>query len=62
VAIDREALTVTEVCEVLRVHQSTVDKLIKEGRLPAFRIGTDWPIRKAVIVRWLAEQTKGAPQ
>jgi excisionase family DNA binding protein len=61
-AIDREALTVKEVCEVLRVHQSTVYKLIKEGRLSAFRIGRDWRIRRAAIARWLAAQTKGAPQ
>jgi excisionase family DNA binding protein len=40
-AIGDEVLTVKEVCELLQVNQSTVYKLIKEGRIPAFRIGTE---------------------
>ena len=61
-AIGDEILTVKEVCKLLQVHQSTVYKLIKEGRIPAFRIGSDWRFQKEGIVRWMAEQTKGAPQ
>jgi excisionase family DNA binding protein len=56
-AIDHEVLTVKEVSELLRVHPSTVHKMIKEGRLTALRIGTDWRVRKAGIVRLLAERT-----
>ena len=51
-----------EVGEVLRVNQSTVYKLVRQGRIPAFRIGSDWRFRTDEIARWLAEQTKGAPQ
>jgi len=54
-ASDHEVLTVKEVCELLQVHQSTVYKLIKEGRIPAFRIGSDWRFLKDRIVRWMAE-------
>ena len=32
-AIGDEILTVKEVCELLQVHQPTVYKLIKEGRI-----------------------------
>jgi excisionase family DNA binding protein len=64
-ALDHEILTVKEVGEVLRVNQSTVYKLVRQGRIPAlipaFRIGSDWRFRTDEIARWLAEQTKGAP-
>ena len=60
-ASDPEVLTVKEVCELLQLHQSTVYKLIKEGKIPAFRIGSDWRFRKDLIMRWMAENTKGNP-
>jgi excisionase family DNA binding protein len=61
-AFDDEILTVKEVGEILRINPSTVYKLVKEGRIPAFKIGTDWRVRKAGIVRWMIEQTRGGPQ
>ena len=39
---DVRVLTVTEVCDYLRVHRSTIYRLLKRGDLPAFRIGSDW--------------------
>jgi excisionase family DNA binding protein len=59
--MDHEILTVKEVCGILQIDKSTVYKLIKEGRLPAFRIGTDWRVQKAGTMPWLAEQTNGTP-
>ena len=53
-ALDDEILTVKEVSELLRVNQSTVYKLIRQGRMPAFRIGSDWRIRTDLIARWMA--------
>jgi excisionase family DNA binding protein len=61
-AIGDEILTVKEVCKLLQVHQSTVYKLIKEGRIPAFRIGSDWRFLKDRLVRWMVEQAKGGCQ
>jgi excisionase family DNA binding protein len=53
---DYEILTVKEVCKLLHVHPSTIYKLTKTGKIPAFRIGTDWRFRSDVIERWTAEQ------
>jgi excisionase family DNA binding protein len=61
-ALGDELLTLKEVCELLQVTQTTVYKLIKAGKIPAFRIGSDWRFRKDLIVRWMAENTKGTPQ
>jgi excisionase family DNA binding protein len=57
--IDREVLTVKEVSELLQVHSSTLLKLVRQGKIPAFRIGTDWRFRKEGIERWMIEQTTG---
>jgi excisionase family DNA binding protein len=61
-ALGHEILTVKDVCELLKVNQGTVYKLIKEGRIPAFKIGTDWRFLRDRIVRWMFEQTKGGFQ
>jgi excisionase family DNA binding protein len=60
-AIDYEVMTVKEVSELLRIHETTVYKMVKEGKIPAFKIGSDWRFLKHRIVRWLAEQNKGVP-
>jgi excisionase family DNA binding protein len=62
VPLDDEILTVKEVSELLRVNRRTVYKLIRQGRIPAFRIGTDWRFRMESLSRWMAESNKGIPQ
>jgi excisionase family DNA binding protein len=61
-ALDHEVLTVKEVSELLKIHQTTVYKMIRESRIPAFKIGSDWRFQKDQIVRWMIEQTRGGPQ
>src|ERR1700676_661582 len=50
-----EVLTVKEVSDLLRVHPSTVYRLIRQGRIPSFQIGTDWRFLTHRLVRWMAE-------
>ena len=57
-----EVLTVKELCDLLRVNQSTVYKLVREGSIPAFRVGSEWRFRKDVIMRWMVEKTMHARQ
>ena len=61
-AIDHEILTVKEVSELLKIHEDTVYKMVREGRIPAFRIGSDWRFRKEETARWMVERTKGGSQ
>ena len=60
--IDHEVLTVKEICDLLQVHQTTVYKLVRQGRIPSFRIGTDWRFRKDLIESWMAEKSMSAGQ
>ena len=61
-ACDREFLTVREVCELLRIHPTTVYKLVRQGKIPSFRIGSYWRFRTDLIERWMAEKSMYARQ
>jgi excisionase family DNA binding protein len=61
-AVDGEVLTAKEVCDLLQIHPSTLYKLIRRGRIPSFRIGSDWRFLKDRVVRWMAEQPISASQ
>ena len=61
-AIDYEVLTLKEVSNLLRIHPATVYRLIRQGKIPSFQIGTDWRFLKHRLVRWMAEQSIDAPQ
>jgi excisionase family DNA binding protein len=49
-------MTVREISAYLRVHPSTIYKLLHRGELPGFRIGTDWRFNAEVIDRWCLER------
>ena len=53
-----QVLTVTEIAAYLRVHPSTVYKMLKTNQLPAFRIGSDWRFNLETIERWRIEREK----
>jgi excisionase family DNA binding protein len=50
-------LTVGELAKYLRVHRSTIYRLLKRRELPAFKIGSDWRFNAAQIDRWRLEQS-----
>ncbi len=43
---DKEILTVTQVAEYLQLSEMTTYKLVQEGRIPAFKIGRHWRVKK----------------
>jgi excisionase family DNA binding protein len=45
-------MTVTEVADYLRIHRSTVYRLLKDNRIPAFRVGSDWRFSRDAIDEW----------
>jgi excisionase family DNA binding protein len=61
-ADDQDILTVKEISDLLRLHPATVYKLVRQGKIPSFRIGSDWRFRRDLIERWMAENSMGAQQ
>jgi excisionase family DNA binding protein len=55
-----KVLTVNKLSEYLRVHRSTIYRLLKKGQLPGFKIGSDWRFNVEAIDEWRLQQ--GAAQ
>jgi excisionase family DNA binding protein len=56
-------MTVREVSEYLRVHSTTVYRLLKKGKLPAFRVGSDWRFNVDAIDLWRrGQESEGLEQ
>jgi excisionase family DNA binding protein len=54
-------LTLEEVASYLRVHPSTVYRLLKKRQIPAFKMGSDWRFNVESIDHWRAEAEKARP-
>ncbi|RKY31129.1 MAG: DNA-binding protein [Candidatus Omnitrophota bacterium] len=54
---EKEIMTTKEVAEYLHIHPLTVNRYAREGKIPAFRIGTDWRFHKKHIERWIQEKS-----
>lgn len=49
-------LTLPETAQYLRVHPTTVYRMLKSGKLPAFKVGTDWRFYRHSIDAWISTQ------
>jgi excisionase family DNA binding protein len=49
-------MTVGEVAEYLRVHQSTIYKMVHKGQIPAFKIGSDYRFNRDAIEKWMIDR------
>jgi excisionase family DNA binding protein len=49
-------MTVREVSAYLRVHPSTIYKLLKHNRIPAFQVGSDWRFNIETVDSWRLKQ------
>ena len=59
---DKEILTTKEVAEYLKIHPLTVHRYAREGKIPAFKIGTDWRFHKKYLEKWIKENLIYNPQ
>ena len=48
-------LTLEEVANYLRVHPSTIYRMLKRQEIPAFKVGSDWRFNLESIDRWRSE-------
>jgi excisionase family DNA binding protein len=46
-------MTLQEVAAYLKVHPNTVYRLARSGRIPAFKMGTDWRFERSALDRWI---------
>jgi excisionase family DNA binding protein len=49
-----QLLTVSEVCDAMRVSNMTVYRLIRSGELPAIRLGKTYRVLESEVERYLS--------
>ncbi len=54
---ESKVITIAELAEYLRVHRSTIYRLLKKGQLPDFKIGSDWRFNVEAIDQWRMQQS-----
>jgi excisionase family DNA binding protein len=59
-----EIMNLKEACALLRIHPATGYRLLKQGKLPAFRIGvgagTEWRFKRSELDKWRLAQSQRA--
>ncbi|RCX18920.1 AlpA family transcriptional regulator [Anaerobacterium chartisolvens] len=56
---ENEILTVSQVAEYLQLSEMTTYKLVQEGRIPAFKIGRHWRVKKSDLTSLIDRLQKG---
>jgi excisionase family DNA binding protein len=56
IAPSDQIFTIKELSEHLRVHPTTIYRLLRQGRLPGFRVGSNWRFSREAIEQWEREQ------
>ena len=55
---DEHFLTTDEAADYLQINHRTMYRLLKKGRIPAFRVGRQWRFRPRDIDAWVAAQRR----
>jgi excisionase family DNA binding protein len=58
---DHPIMTIREVAEALKVAEKTVYAMATDGEIPAFRVRSQWRIRRVDFESWLAKQLGHGP-
>lgn len=54
----REVMNVEQAARYLGVSPDTLYKYLSEGRLPAFKLGNRWRLKKSTLDRWMEKQSR----
>ena len=49
----KEYLSVAEMAQEFGIHEMTFYRMIRDKKIPAFKIGSQWRVRRADLNKWL---------
>lgn len=52
-----EVLGIEDVARLLQVNEWTIYRLVKAGKIPAFKVGKQWRFKRDTLDRWMERQT-----
>ena len=53
-------LTLSEAAKLLQVSTRTLQRMIRQNQLPAFKVGGQWRMRESQLSEWLDQREKSA--
>ena len=54
-----EIMTVTDVAEYLKISEVTTYKFVQEGKIPGFKVGRHWRVKRSDLAEFIEKQKKG---
>jgi len=57
--MDSEIMTITQVANYLQISEITTYKWVNEGKLPAFKIGRHWRVKKEDLTETIERLKRG---
>ena len=54
-----QVMTVEDLSAYLRVHRSTIYRMLRESDIPRFKIGSDWRFLKTAVDEWTIRAIEG---
>ncbi|OLO38965.1 DNA-binding protein [Alkalihalophilus pseudofirmus] len=57
--LEHEILTVSQVAKYLQISEMSTYKLVQEGRIPAFKIGRHWRVKKSDLADLIQKLKNG---
>lgn len=55
-----EILTIDQVADLLHLHEMTIYRLAKEGKLPGFKVGGRWRFQRDALETWMVDRAQVA--
>ncbi len=55
-----ELLNVEDVANLLHLHSMTVYRLVREGKLPGFKVGGRWRFHRSALDDWMGDRAQVA--
>lgn len=59
VSDDNEIMTITQVAKYLQISEITTYRLVQEGRIPAFKVGRGWRVKREDLKEFIEKQKRG---
>ena len=56
---EKEIMTISQVAKYLQISEITTYRLIQEGKIPAFKVGRGWRIKREDLNEFIEKQKKG---
>ncbi len=50
-----EMLTLKETKDILKVSRNTMYALVRDGVIPARKVGSEWRILRSVLIEWMKQ-------